>query len=213
MKKFKSIFIDHFEDFINQELVNRPSNLFFNVEKYAIEAKIPILSPASGEVLKYLITIEKPKQILELGTGLGYSLLWILSSGLPLKVVSLERNQKCISDASNFIDSYKSKNQQVELKETHILQYLRILEELNFDFCFIDCDKICYPEIFLILTQKMKKGSKLLFDNVLWHGRLGSEEFNRPSDTAMKKFWIYVKESNLERTLFPVGDGLLLISV
>jgi len=212
MKKFESIYISNLEEYIQDTFTNRPSPLFLEVEKHAIQTRVPILTPATGEVLQYIISQEKPSTILELGTGIGYSILWMLSTNLPLKIVSWERNKTCIQDASLFVESYIQKDQSVILENLHILDTVKNKTSFQeFDFVFVDCDKICYPELLSLLSIKMKPKSVLVFDNVLWHGRLHKHIHTRPSDHSIQTFWEKVLTNFGNRTLFPVGDGLLLL--
>ncbi len=212
MKKFDSIYEGNLELFIHKNLTNRPSPIFYELEELAISMRVPILSPATGEVLQYIILKESPSQVLELGTGIGYSTLWMLSANIPMYVESWERNTACISTAEFYIKKLILENQNVVLKNFHILDKIKKTDSLeNFDIIFIDCDKICYPDLLDVLPKKMKKNSILLFDNVLWHGRLNPLEHTRPSDKAIQKFWEKVSGEYNNRTLFPVGDGLLLI--
>lgn len=214
MKKFASIYRDDLEDFIHQNLTERPSALFREVESHAVQSRVPILSPATGEVLKFLVYSLSPGRILELGTGLGYSTLWMLSTGIPLTIDTWERNQVCIDKAMEFINYYRFSHQVVNFFHAHIVESLTGMDNLHsYDFIFVDCDKICYPELLELLPGKMKSGSKLVFDNVLWHGRLKKEIHTRPSDLAIQKFWEIVTKKFKDRTLFPVGDGLLLLKV
>lgn len=213
MKKFLSIYRDNLEDFIHTNLTSRPSNLFNRVEAYALETRVPILSPATGEVLQFIIRSRNPTRILELGTGLGYSILWMLSTGLPLSIESWERNPECLKKAGEFVNQFLSENQNVNLKQCHILDTISTQTFLEYDLIFIDCDKVCYPELIRILPGKMRKGATLLFDNVLWHGRLHKEIHTRPSDISVQNFWETILQFHSKRTLFPVGDGLLLVEV
>ena len=211
MKKFEGIYRENIEDFIHKYLTNRPHPLFEEVENFAIKERVPIISPATGEAIRYIVQKEAPRRILELGTGLGYSILWMLSTNLELEIDTIERNKKCITDAKIFIDRYKKENQIINYLNLHILETIEKENNLyKYDLIFIDCDKICYPQLILLLIQKIRKNSLLLFDNVLWHGRLESK-FKRPSDLAMQEFWKLVKNAEIKRTLFPLGDGLLIL--
>ena len=213
MKKFLSIYRDDLEDFIHSSLTSRPDGIFGFVENYAIKTRVPILSPATGEVLRFITNSLRPGRVLELGTGLGYSILWMLSTGLSISIDSWERNPECISRAGEFIEKFRRHGQEVNFRECHIMDTLRDATLQDYDLIFVDCDKICYPELLRILPFKVKKGAFLLFDNVLWHGRLKKGKFNRPSDLSMQEFWDLVSESYPRRTLFPVGDGLLLLQI
>ena len=212
MKKFESIYVEGFEDFINEKLTPRPYSLLLEMEEFAKKNKIPFLSPAAGSVLKFLISTFKPTKILELGTGLGYSTAWMLSSNLPLEIDTLDRNARELKSAESFLSKILLETQKIHFVETHCVEFIKKSENLeDFDFIFVDCDKICYPEILDILLKKSKTNTPILFDNVLWHGRLDETKFTKPSDQAMQDFWKQIHKKNLNQTLFPSGDGLLLL--
>jgi predicted O-methyltransferase YrrM len=214
MKQFESIFRGDFEKWINEKLVQKPSSIFLEMEEFAFKSKIPILSPVAGENLKFLVEVFQPSRILELGTGLGYSTAWMLASQLDLEIVTIDRNLEALNWAESFMKKLISNNQKVIYLKAHCLHYLREQENINsYDFIFVDCDKITYPEILEILVTKTSKNTKLVFDNVLWHGRLDPSLYTRPSDRAIQKFWEIVISKKLKRTLIPAGDGLLLIKL
>lgn len=213
MKEFESIYIDGLERIINEKLTQRPFHIFLEMEEFAKNNKIPILSPAAGSVLKFLINILKPKNVLELGTGLGYSTSWMLSAGIPIEIYTLDRNARELRSAESFLSQIILETQKIHFMETHCLEFLKKAEDLHsFDLVFVDCDKICYPEILEILSQKTKPETHWLFDNVLWHGRLEEGKHTKPSDKAIQAFWREIQLRKLNYTLFPSGDGLLLIS-
>lgn len=211
MNKSESIFKENLEVVI-ESLIPRPHPILEQIEIKAQEMKVPILSPTSGAILKFLIEIIRPTRILELGTGLGYSTCWMLLSNLELQIHTIDRNSECLHEAKNFIDKIIQENQKVEYFKTHGMLYLKNQSSFEmYDFIFIDFDKITYPELLEMFITKGKQNLKILFDNVLWHGRLNPEIHNRPSDLAIQKLWDLVTEKKLKRTLFPSGDGLLLV--
>lgn len=212
MKTNESIFKDNLETWMDTHFIPRPHPILKEIEIKSKELKVPILSPTSGAILKFLIEIFKPKKILELGTGLGYSTCWMLLSNLELQIDTLDRNPGSLKEAKSFIDKLIQTNQKVEYFKTHGMLYLKNQTSFEFyDFIFIDFDKITYPELLELFLEKGKANVRIVFDNVLWHGRLNPEIHHRPSDLAIQKLWNLVKEKNLKRTLFPSGDGLLMI--
>ncbi|EMY77165.1 O-methyltransferase [Leptospira weilii serovar Ranarum str. ICFT] len=210
-----SIFLNGLEERIDSELVPRPVDILLQMEKDAAALGVPVLSPASGAVLRFLVENEQPEEILELGTGYGISLFW-MASGLKriAKIVSLEREINYIARVRSYLEKHPFDHLDVHLLKFHCLQYLKeAIETPNTKwpgkFVFVDCDKVLYPEIFRIL--KRLEPDTAVFDNVLWHGRIFDPSRQAPSDKAVREFWDEVKSSNLPYTLFPVGDGLLRI--
>ncbi|TGM52708.1 O-methyltransferase [Leptospira adleri] len=210
-----SVFLGGLEERIDSELIPRPIAILYRMEEDAAAQGVPVLTPASGAVLKHLVEVEQPEEILELGTGYGISLFW-MASGLKriAKVVSLEREIYYIAKVRSYLEQHPFGDLEIHLLKTHCLQYLKDANEDNVEewkgkFVFIDCDKVLYPEIFRIL--KNLRPDVAVFDNVLWHGRIFDPERQAPSDKAVREFWEEVKASELSYTLFPAGDGLLQI--
>ncbi|TGK29010.1 O-methyltransferase [Leptospira gomenensis] len=210
-----SVFREGLEEKIDDDLVVRPISILYEMENDAAKEGVPVLTPASGSVLKFLVEAEQPDEILELGTGYGISLFW-MACGLKktAKIVSLEREIFYIAKVRSYLEKHPFGDLDVHLIKTHCLQFLKESEEnektsWSGKFVFIDCDKVLYPEIFRILSRL--KPAVAVFDNVLWHGRIFESDRQAPSDLAVREFWDELKRSGFSHTLFPVGDGLLHI--
>jgi predicted O-methyltransferase YrrM len=213
-KKLGSIFTEGLEDWIDIH-TPRPSDLFSIMEEEAYRTDIPILSPSAGAVLKYLIQTHKRVNILELGTGLGYSIAWMLSVSFSISITTIDRNAGAIASARSYIEpELKRTGSKVEFIHGNCLEYVKEAQSLaQYDFVFVDCDKVTYPELLAQLLTKMKIGTFILVDNVLWHGRLDPNKFEKPSDKSIQEFWNKLQSVPNTRTLFPAGDGLLFIEV
>ncbi|TGL72329.1 O-methyltransferase [Leptospira jelokensis] len=211
MKPRPSIYIDGLESFIDSELVCKPNSVFREMELYAKDKNIPIVTAATGGVLSQIVSFVKPKRILELGTGLGYSTLWMVNGNPSSKIITVDRHE----EQAALLDVYAKKmglESQMDVTRVtgSVFDYLEDEDQWrDFDFFFVDCDKITYPNIFRTLWPKAKKGATFLYDNVLWHGRVLHPDPKKPSDMAVMELWNEVKSQVSEYTLYPVGDGLL----
>ena len=80
---------------------------------------------------------------------------------------------------------------------------------------FIDADKNNYPKYLEIIIPKLKKGSVILSDNVLWSGKV--VEKVKDDDIDTKALLHYNKLLNehpkLETVLLPIRDGLTISRV
>lgn len=212
MKPRPSLYIPELESYIDSNLVYKPNPIFSEMETYAKEKNIPIVTAATGAVLSHLLSLLKPNQVLELGTGLGYSTLWMATGSPHTRFVTVDRHEA----QAALLDDYAKKMgtwDQIHVKRVtaSVLDYLHENREewINSDLFFVDCDKITYPDIFRILWKDAKPGSSFLFDNMLWHGRVLHPDPKKPSDLAVISLWDEVKSQVSRYTLYPVGDGLL----
>ncbi len=213
VKEFSSIFTEGLEDWINFH-VERPSLIFTEIEKTAEKTRTPVISPSGGAALALLIRMIQPKRVLELGTGIGYSASWMFSSGVPFHLNSADRNAEALEIARNFLKKTAGKDQSFDLERIHILEKMKNIKTLTeYDLIFIDCDKICYPELLSICMEKCRPGASIVFDNALWHGRVFPEIHTKPSDRAVQEFWTKTSEIKAKKTLIPAGDGLLLLEL
>jgi caffeoyl-CoA O-methyltransferase len=213
MKERTTVFAENIEPFIDRELVRRPHPVFFEMEEYASLHKIPIITSATGAVLHSLVSSWKPEEIWELGTGIGYSTLWMALGAPWAKIYTVDRNEFQASLLDGYATEILGEQTNLIIRiSAWVLDYMYANVPLwsGSDVFFIDCDKVTYPELWDLVSHHTKSGARIVFDNVLWHGRLMDMSFQKPSDLAVRALWKRVQSSDFLYTLFPVGDGLLV---
>ena len=163
-----------------------------------------------GRLLAILSKMINPKNILEIGTFTGYATL-CLAEGLSKegKITTLDINEELSylpkkyfkeSEYSNQID-FQLKDAKAFLKET----------EAFFDFVFIDADKENYVEYFNLIKPRIKSGAVVLFDNVLWYGKVLDENPKQKSTQIIKELNdMMAKDEDFENLILPLRDGLHL---
>ena len=183
------------------------------IEKEALEAYVPIIRKETQSFLKVLLTIQKPKRILEVGTAVGFSAV-LMSHYMPKDghIITIENYEKRIPIAKpNFVRAGKEK--QITLLEGDAADILKELRE-PFDFIFMDAAKGQYihfmPEIFRLL----KPEGILVSDNVLQDGDIIESHFivTRRNRTIYKRMREYLYElthsDELVTSVLPIGDGI-----
>ena len=167
-----------------------------------------------GRVLSMLSKLINPKNVLEIGTYTGYSAL-CLAEGIQPKgqLHTIDTNEELYDLQRRYFDKSGFGNQ--------IIQYtgnaINIIPKIDktFDLVFIDADKQNYPNYLEIILPKLKSGSVILSDNVLWTGKVIEELQKGDKDTeALLKYNKMINEhSQLETVLLPIRDGLTITKV
>lgn len=189
------------------------SEILETIEKEALDTFVPIIRKEMQSFLKVLLSIQKPKKILEVGTAVGFSAL-LMSEYAPegCQITTIEKYEKRIPIArENF--KRAGKEHQITLLEGDALEILKGLEE-SFDFIFMDAAKAQYiyymPEVIRLLNQ----GGILVSDNVLQDGdiiesRFAVERRNRTIHSRMREYLYALKhEERLLTSIIPLGDGV-----
>ena len=167
-----------------------------------------------GRVLSMISKLINPKNILEIGTYTGYSAL-CLAEGMQSKgqLHTIDTNEELYDLQRKYFDKSNYGNQIVQ----YIGNALDIIPSLKetFDLVFIDADKQNYPNYLDILLPKLKTGSVILSDNVLWTGKVIEPLIKGDKDTeALLKYNKMVnKHPQLETVLLPIRDGLTITRV
>ena len=82
---------------------------------------------------------------------------------------------------------------------------------LTFDFAFIDAEKTEYDAYYELLLPRVRKNGLILFDNMLWGGRLGAgsiqESSGKAIDALNRKL---ASDDRVQTVLLPIADGLHL---
>lgn len=167
-----------------------------------------------GRVLSMISKLIQPKNILEIGTYTGYSAL-CLAEGMRKdgEIHTIDINEELFDFQRRYFDASPYGKQIFQ----HLGNALEIIPQLEktFDLVFIDADKSNYPNYLEIILPKLKKGSVILSDNVLWSGKVIEELKKDDEDT--KALLHYNKLLNehprLETVLLPIRDGLSISRV
>lgn len=165
-----------------------------------------------GRVLKMLVRMAQPKNILEIGTFSGYSAI-CLAEGLPEggMVYTFEINDEQEDFTRPWIE-----NSPVADKIKFIIG--NALTEapklgVEFDMAFIDGDKRTYMESYEMVLSVLRPGGFILADNTLWDGHVVDHAYDKDRQTqGIEEFNDFVAhDERVERVMLPLRDGLTLI--
>ncbi len=170
-----------------------------------------ISGPLQGNLLSMLSRMIKPKRILEIGTFTGYSALCLakgLSSDGILHTIELRKEDAAIAQA--YFDRSEHAHQ-IKLHVGNALELLPAMAE-DWDLVFIDADKTGYLDYYGMLIEKVKPGTFLIVDNVLFHGEVLKEKISGKSAKAIAAFNTFIREDNrVEKVMLTVRDGLSIL--
>lgn len=167
-----------------------------------------------GRILSMISKLINPRNILEIGTYTGYSAL-CLAEGMKENGLlhTIDINEELHDIQRKYFDKSGYSNQIIQ----HTGNALDIIPniELIFDLVFIDADKHNYCNYLETLLPKLRSGSVILSDNVLWSGKVLKPVNQDDIDT--KTLILYNKLLNehpkLETVLLPIRDGLTISRV
>lgn len=161
-----------------------------------------------GRLLTIISKMLNAKNVLEIGTFTGYATL-CLAEGLSSdgKITTLDVNEDLAYLPRKYFSESKFSNQ-IDFKIQDAKEFLRNTDEV-FDLIFIDADKENYAEYFRLIKPKTKSGSVILFDNVLWYGKVLEENPKQRSTQVIKELNdLAAKDEDFENLILPLRDGV-----
>lgn len=164
-----------------------------------------------GRALSMFSKMIQPKNILEIGTYTGYSAL-CLAEGLNPKgeLHTIDINEELEPIFNKYFQESNFGNQ----IKSHIGNALEIIPKLDIDFdiVFIDADKGNYINYYNLLIDRMKPGSYIIADNVLWSGKVidDYEKLDPDTKTLVDYNNLIHEDNRVENILFPIRDGLMI---
>lgn len=183
------------------------------LEQFAIKTNVPVIRPQMQSFLKLLLSMKQPKQILEVGTAIGFSALLMSEYGPEdCKITTIEKYEKRIPLArENFKKA--GKEDVITLLEGDATE---ILKELTgpYDLIFMDAAKGQYIHFLPDILKLMPVGGVLVSDNVLQDGDVMESRFavtrrDRTIHSRMREYLYELKHNEqLCTDILPVGDGV-----
>jgi predicted O-methyltransferase YrrM len=185
------------------------------IEREAKETNVPIIRTQMQRLIKFLLTLQKPQSILEVGCAIGFSAL-LMSEYAPqgCRITTIEKYEKRIPIArENFRRA--GKEDSITLLEGDATDILKTLDG-PYDFLFMDAAKGQYIHFLPELIRLLPKGGILLSDNVLQDGDIIESRFavtrrNRTIHSRMRDYLYEITHHpQLETVVLPVGDGVTI---
>lgn len=201
-------------DFINS-MNKEDADWLFAIETKAREENVPIIRKETKELLKTLLRMKQPKRILEVGTAVGYSALYMKEQvSAETEIITIENYPPRIEEASSNFEKW-DKYKKITLMPGDAALVLKELTE-PFDFIFMDAAKGQYIHFLPDIIRLLNKGGILLSDNVLQDGdiiesRYAIKRRNHTIHSRMREY-LYVLKNSEEFTtsIIPIGDGVAL---
>ena len=187
--------------------------LIRKMEKYADEKGVPIMEKDGIKFLTEFIKLNNVKNILEIGTAIGYSAINMALSNPDVMITSIER------DKDRYIEAVKNVK---ELKlDDRITLILADAFDFNtkeeYDLIFIDAAKSQYLKFFDKFSNNLKEKGYIITDNIKFHGLVEKDESEIKSRNVrglvrkVKEYISFLKKNKKYETEFlDIGDGLAI---
>ena len=190
--------------------IEEKDSLILEMEDFAHENNVPIVTKEVAEYLKFIVKTHKVKNILEVGTAIGYSGILMAKEivGQDGKLYTIEIDEERYNQAQENIKK-SGLNNIVSIKGDAVEEIKKIEE--NFDFVFIDASKGHYMDFFEDSIKLLNKNGIIFIDNIMFRGYL-YKEYPKRFKTIVKRLdsfidSLYNREEG-DFVLLPFGDGV-----
>ncbi|CAD2075756.1 Putative O-methyltransferase/MSMEI_4947 [Jeotgalicoccus aerolatus] len=186
--------------------------LFPAIHRYALENRVPVIDSDALNVVKQYIQIKGAKNILEIGTAIGYSALHFASAADGVHVTTIEKDEASHNLAKDNINAAGFSN-----KITAILADAKEvdLKDGRFDFLFIDASKGNNQLFFDKYKEYLTDDALIIVDNIFVRGLITDDNVEnrnkRKLRDKVRNFNQAMKDSEYSTSFLNVGDGLLVI--
>ena len=181
------------------------------MEEYAKEYNVPIIERDSIAFIMKFIKANDTKEILEIGSAIGYSAILMASVKDDVKITTIER------DETRYMECLKNVKK-CKLEERINVVYQDALEMnlsgVSYDLIFIDAAKGQYTKFFEKFKYFLKPGGVIISDNLKFHGHVGNRDKigSRNLKQLVGKIENYIdflkENEEFETKFYDVGDGL-----
>lgn len=180
------------------------------LEKYAHDNNIPIMEKEGIEFLTNYIKNNNIKNILEIGSAIGYSAIMCALVDNDIKVTTIERDKNRYNVAVQ------------NIKEFNLIDRIEIINDdafnidisKKYDLIFIDAAKAQYIKFFEKFKKNLNKNGVIISDNLKFHGLIDGnyDDLSRNVKGLVRKLKAYIEflnnNNDFETIFLDVGDGV-----
>lgn len=189
--------------------------LLDKIEDEAIKTYVPIIRKEMQGFLKVILAMKQPKNILEVGTAIGFSTVLMGEyTNNECKITTIEKYEKRIPIA---IENFKRAGMEdkITLLEGDALEIMTKLSG-QYDMIFMDAAKAQYINFLPEVRRLLVNGGILISDNVLQDGDIIESRFavtrrKRTIHSRMREYLYELTHSDeFTTTILPIGDGVTM---
>jgi len=194
-------------------LSTRNSDLTEEIRKKAVSDRVPVIRRDSEALLKTVIAMVRPREVLEIGTGVAYSAL-VMKESIPegSHITTVEDYPPRMEKAAENIRLSHAEDCITLIRED-AGNVIPGLEEESFDLIFLDAAKGQYASWLPHLLKCLKQNGVLFSDNVLQNGSVTESRFaidrrDRTIHSRMREYlYLLTHTEGLCTSVVPTGDG------
>ena len=185
------------------------------LENFARKENIPIIPHETVAYFRFLMETIQPKNILEIGTAIGFSALLMAEHSPKSKITTIDRNPEMIGFAKENFAKFDQRKQ-ITLLEGDAVDVLSTLTE-TYDFVFMDSAKSKYIIFLPEILKHLEVGGVVVLDDIFQGGDIARDimEVRRGQRTIYRGlhrlFDATLDNPGLTATLVPLGDGILML--
>lgn len=190
----------------------------YELENEAKSSAVPIISKEAQGVIRFFLSLIKPRHILEVGTAIGFSALFMSEySPKDSRITTIEKvPMRLVEARRNLSDDRHPYRDKISLLEGEALEILKKLVKgkEKYDLIFLDAAKAQYMNFLPELMQLIDEGGLLITDNVLQdntviNSRYSISRRDRTIHTRMREYLYTITHMDeLDTLILPVGDGI-----
>ena len=182
------------------------------MENYASEHNVPIIEKKSIAFIMKYIRDNDIKNVLEIGSAIGYSAILMASSNQETVVTTIER------DETRYMECLKNVKKCGMDKKINVVYQdaleLNLSEDLRYDLIFIDAAKGQYTKFFEKYKNFLNPNGAIITDNIKFHGYVGeSNKLDKGNlKSLVEKIEKYIEflktNTEFDTEFYDIGDGL-----
>ncbi len=181
--------------------------------QHSLEQGVEAVSPGTGAQLAVVAAATRASTIVEIGTGLGVSGLWLFHGAPEATLTSIDVEPDYQQSARrSFLDAGVSPGR-IRLITGRAADMLPRMNDESYDLVLVDADPQSVIEYVEHGLRLARPGGTVLVPHALWRGRVADPA---KRDATVTGFRTLVRETSLSpavvSALSPVGDGLLQLT-
>lgn len=190
-------------------------NFIIELEQYASDFSVPIVTKEGLELIKLIVKMKKCKNILEIGTAIGYCSINLALIDENIHIDTIEKKEDMFMKANENIQKINLQNQIKTFKADALEFDISLLENRKYDLIFIDAAKAQYQRFFEKYSLLLNDNGIVVSDNLLFHGLVEKENIDGKDLRALirkiKNYnnWLFENEM-FDTTFLRIGDGMAI---